>query len=476
MQILCFCISRKEHVAIIMKAGKASDSMRSGDEARAVKKREVPRYVTRLLSYLLILLPAALSFLYVHSFGVDVPYGDTWTMVPLFDRLSAGTLSWSDLWHQHFEHRVFFPRIAMLLLGVATSFNNVAIMYLIQVCLLITLIILLLAFKANIQANLFLFVPISSLVFSLGQYWNLLVAWSLTFVFVQTFVVLALYLLHLSNRTNFRELALSAALIIGTVASFSSAQGLFVWPAGLLQLLIAPVERSTKKILAGIWGAAGLVEWIVYFYDLNLPRHHSERYFLDNPNLGIGYFLTALGSSLIRQQTIALVIGLLLVCLVTATLFLVYRAGTLDECSFWIALISFSFLFLLSILVGRSGMGFENALSSKYPTFTVLGVIGAYAMLIKLALEQRIRISYVLLGSLIVLIVTSIPLSYVEGVDAGKALEVRRERAAHVISTYRTQPDKALTVVNRSAWRVREWAPILERLNYTVFARSEKQN
>ena len=449
--------------------------MHRGDETKDVNKREAPHYVTRLLSYLLILLPVVLSILYVRSFGVDVPYGDTWTMVPLFDKLSAGILSWSDLWHQHFEHRVFFPRIAMLLLGVATSFNNVAIMYLIQVCLLITLIVLLLAFKDDIQANLFFFVPISFLVFSLGQYWNLLVAWSITFVFVQTFVVLALYLLHVSNRTNVRRLAFSAALISGTAASFSSAQGLLVWPAGLLQLLIAPMESSTKKILAGIWSVGGVVEWIVYFYDLNLPKHHSERYFLDNPSLGIVYFLTSLGSSLIRQQIVALVIGLLLVCLVTVTLYLVYRAGTLGKCSFWIALISFSFLFLLSILVGRSGMGFENALSSKYPTFTALGVIGAYAMLIKLVLEHRIRISYVLLGSLIVLIATSIPLSYVEGVDAGKAIEVRRERAAHIIFTYRTQPDKALTVVNRSAWRVREWAPILERLNYTVFARSGKQ-
>jgi len=448
--------------------------MNKGNEASVFKKSEAPNYVTRLLSYLLIFLPAALSFLYVRTFGVDVPFGDTWTMVPFFDKLSSGALTFSDLWHQHFEHRVFFPRIAMLLLGSITSFNNVAIMYLIQICFLVTLIVLLLAFKANTRANLLLFVPIAFLVFSLGQYWNMLVAWSLTFVFVQTFAILAFYLLYVSSRAGFGKLALSSALVSATIASFSSAQGLFVWPAGLLQLLIAPVERSTKKILVGIWGLAGLVEWIVYFYDLNIPKHHSERYFLDNPNLGIDYLLTALGGSLIRQQTVALVSGLLLICLVAATLFLVYKAGTLGECSFWIALISFSFLFLASIVVGRSGMGPENALSSKYPTFTVLAVIGAYVMLMKLALQQRTRIILILLGSLTALIVISAPISYVEGIDAGKALEVRRERAAHVISTYERQPDEALTVVNRSAWRVREWAPILERLDYTVFSQSEK--
>jgi hypothetical protein len=457
--------------------------MSKGNEASVLKKIEAPTYVTRILSYLLIFLPAALSFLYVRTFGVDVPIGDTWTMVPFFDNLSSGTLTFSSLWHQHMEHRVFFPRIAILLLGSITSFNNVAIMYLIQFCFLVTLIALLRAFKDNTRANLLLFVPIAFLVFSLGQYWNMLMAWSLTFVFVQTFAVLAFYLIYISyssSGTGFGKLALSAAVVSGTVASFSSVQGLLVWPAGLLQLLIAPVERSTKKILVGIWGVAGLVEWIVYFYDWNVPdfqmAHRSERYFLDNPSLGIDYFLTALGSSLIRLQTVALVCGLLLICLVAATLFLVYKAGPLGEFSFWIALIAFSFLFLGSIVVGRSGMGLENALSPKYPTFTVLAVIGAYVILIKLALEQRTRIIYALLSCLTALIIVSVPISYVVGIDAGKAFNARTERAAHIISNYETKPDGALTIVNRAAWRVREWAPILERLDYTVFSESEKQN
>ena len=450
--------------------------MSKGNQASALTRREASNYLTRLLSYLLIFLPAALSFLYVRSFGVDVPYGDTWTMVPLFDKLSSGTLSVFDLWNQHFEHRVFFPRIAMLLLGSITSFDNVAIMYLIQVCLLITLITLLLAFRDSTRANLFLFVPISFLIFSLGQYWNMLVAWSLTFVFVQTFAVLAFYLLHLSSRTSLRKLALLAALASATVASFSSAQGLFVWPAGFVQLLIAPVEKPVKRALIGVWSLCGLGAWVVYFYRLNIPRHRSERYFSDNLNPGIDYFLTALGGSLIRQQVIALVGGLILVCLIAVSLFFIYRAGKLGECSFWIALLSFSFLFLVSIVVGRSGMGLENALSSKYPTFTVLAVIGTYVMLIKLALERGSRIVLASLGVLTALITISIPISYAEGLDAGKRLEKNRERAAYVISTYESQPDEAFSVVNRSAWRVREWAPILERLGYTVFSESEKRN
>ena len=105
-------------------------------------------YTIRFICYLLILLPAALGFLYVRAFGVSVVQRDAWSMVPLFDKWSTGTLQVSDFFVQHFEHRSTFPEVAMLLLGTATKYDNVAEMYLIQVCLLVTLVVLLLAFRS----------------------------------------------------------------------------------------------------------------------------------------------------------------------------------------------------------------------------------------------------------------------------------------------------------------------------------------
>src|SRR3954471_24168411 len=92
--------------------------------------------------YLLILLPACCGFLYVYTFGVNVVAGDEWAVVPLFEKLYAGELSLSDLLAQHNEHRIFFPRIAMLSLGVITQWNVIAEMYLTEICFLVTLLIL----------------------------------------------------------------------------------------------------------------------------------------------------------------------------------------------------------------------------------------------------------------------------------------------------------------------------------------------
>jgi len=106
---------------------------------------------------LLILLPAALGVLYVHTFGVSAVYGDSWSVVPLFDKWFSGTLQVSDLWSQHNAHRSFFPNIAYVLLGIVTEYDKVAEMYLIQACFFVTLVILLLAFRtavAHLSNNL----------------------------------------------------------------------------------------------------------------------------------------------------------------------------------------------------------------------------------------------------------------------------------------------------------------------------------
>jgi hypothetical protein len=450
--------------------GRALASRRERPKDQPLEKK-VSANVIRAASYLLVLLPVALGFAYVHLFGVDVPHYDSWSMVPFFEKLSSGTLTVRDLFAQHNEHRIFFPRIAMLSLGTVTAFNNVAIMYLIQLCLLATSIALLLAFKSNIRANLLYFAPIPFLVFTWGQIWNLLQAFQITLVFAQTFGVLTFYLLYLSGNERLRYLSFPGALGSGTVASFSAAPGLLVWPVGLLQLLILPARGSLKSLLAGAWGLVGVAEWAVYFHNYVQPKNTSSRYISDHLLTSVEYFLTTLGASLFRQQGFALVVGLLLACLVAASLFFVYESGKLGECSFWIAILSFSFLVLASTTVARGGSGIEDALIPKYVTFSVLAVISAYAMLVRSTFEQRKPAIAISLGVLTTLVVSSIPVSYVEGLNKGKRLERAKEQAAFVLATYESQPDEVLKKFFRKDPEIsRVRASTLETLGYSVFS------
>jgi hypothetical protein len=420
----------------------------------------------------LILLPVALGFLYVHAFGVSVVFSDAWSMVRLFDKWSSGRLSLSDLFDQHNEHRMFFPEGVELLLGSITKYDNVAEMYLVQVCFLATLVCLLLAMWDNVRSWLPLFVPVAFLVFSFRQHENMLWGYQISFAFAQTFGVLALFLLYVLGRRDFKKLAFAAALGCATIASFSVAQGLFVWPAGLLQLAISPVEKPAKRLFVAVWGLVGLVEWIAYFADYETPGGSpSLSYVLEHPVAGAQYFLSLLGASLFWSLNSALAGGLLLAGLALVILLLVYRDRKFGEYSFWIALLLFSLLILASITYGRSGFGLGQALVSRYATFSILAAVSVYAMVAKSAVESRSRTTTVLLVAFSGVVLLSAAVSYWKGIGVGNNDRVYRERAAFVLSTYETQPDEALTEsLHPRAAFVRKTAPVLQGLGYNVFS------
>jgi hypothetical protein len=449
-------------------------------KAGMLNERKIPSPIITIASYFLILLPAALALVYVRLFGVNVPYWDQWWIVNLIGELEAGTLSVSDLWSQANEHRIFFPRIIMLLLGSLTRYNNVAEMYLIQGFFLFTLIILLLVFKTNVRANnarttLLLFIPISFLLFSPRQWENMLWGFQMGFIIVRMFAVLTFYFLYILGYGKLRNIMFPAALLSATVASFSSAQGLFVWPAGLLQLFFSPVEKWAKKRLLVVWGLIGVVEWIFYFIGYTQPDKFSLSFVFDYPIAGADYSLTLLGSALFWQHSFAGAGGLFLVGLIVASLLLVYKVRRLGEYSFWIALLFFSLLIAASIIMGRSEAGATWAPISRYTSFTILIVISVYAMLTKLALERTSHpASVVLVGILSGFILLSAPVSYIEGAQAGKAVRAYREQAAFVLSTYETQSHKVLMKYlcpNPGCGAlVRKRASILQRLDYNVFS------
>src|SRR5215216_4342851 len=329
------------------------DGVRQGAMSRvasaALRRTGTIRRILAVVSWFFVLIPAALPYLYVHTFGVNVVFADAWDMVLVFRKFFSGRLAFADLYAQHVEHRMFFPRGAELLLGLLTKYNNVAEMYLIVSCFLVTAAMLFLAFRREIGLPLIFFVPVGLLIFSFRQYENMLFGFQISFAFTQTFGVLALYLLSSSNRDAFRVHAFVAALGSATVASFSTAQGLLVWPAGFLGLLLGSVATSAKE-----------------------------------------YFLTLLGSALFWQQEHALAAGLVLGCLALGGFLATYGRGVLREHPFFISLFFYSSLILLTITLGRAGMfGVWQAAISRYTTFSVLAVASVYAMLAKMVFARR---------------------------------------------------------------------------------------
>lgn len=294
--------------------------------------------------------------------------------------------------------------------------------------------------------------------------------YQLTFAFAQTFGVLALVLLYASGRENLRKIAFLASLLSGTIASFSAIQGLLVWSAGLLQLLIAPLEKPAKRLLIGVWSLVGVGEWFVYFLGYERDVSSSLPRLLANPAVGAEFFLTILGTPLFPQPGLVLVSGAILVGLIAISLFLIYGRGKLGEYSFWISLMVFSLLVSMSIMAGRSEAGVEAAFPSKYTTFSILAVISVYVILVKLWGEGGSRLATASLGVFSAVVLLSIPASYWNGINQGAEIAATREEAAFVLSTYESQPDELLGILNKRPQTVERQAPILEELGYNVFS------
>jgi hypothetical protein len=61
-----------------------------------MKEKRAANTAINIVASLLILLPAAFGFHYIHQFGVNVPYWDQWWFVPLFNKPASDTLSVSQ--------------------------------------------------------------------------------------------------------------------------------------------------------------------------------------------------------------------------------------------------------------------------------------------------------------------------------------------------------------------------------------------
>jgi len=80
--------------------------------------------IGRLARLLLIATPPLLIGFLIFRDGVDTPFWDEWDgTAPLFEKMAAGTLGFTDFFAQHNEHRILFPRLIFFGLGRLTHWN-----------------------------------------------------------------------------------------------------------------------------------------------------------------------------------------------------------------------------------------------------------------------------------------------------------------------------------------------------------------
>ena len=391
----------------------------------------------RIVLVVLTALPLAVYIFYVLQFGVNIPWWDEWAFVPILHSMLTGHLTFAQLWAQHNEDRILFPNLIELVLASLTRYNVEVELIASAGFQVLTFLAIALLYRRRHVGPAWGLIPVSAMLFSLVQSYNMLsgfaLLWSLG-LFGLALAVVALD--HLPGHWW----ALPVALIGAVLASYSGFQGLLVWPAALPYL----VDPGTTWRTRGIWTGLGAVAWLVYFAGLNLQPSGiggSSVYFaLEHPLAAGRYLLVLVGSVIpVPLSTATFLVGGVILAL-SAVAFVwsctSRRVRTDPALRFPAALLIYGVLFALATTVGRSSFGTLEATSPRYTTSVLVLLTGLYLVLLRWSRHtphQPTMVGSTLLGTCGLIIAVQFVASMQSGWQTGPQARSARLLAADLV-------------------------------------------
>lgn len=430
-----------------------------------------PRRLEALFYVLLIIPPISLAY-YIARFGVNVIHYDEFATVVDLRKLMNGTLSLSDLFAQHNEHRILFPRIVILANAIMTRYNTVAEMYYSWLLISLTLVILFYVYRrdsanSTVKALLY-FLPVSFMLFSFRQYESILWGFMLQLYLMIFCAISALFLL-LEEKNNVR---FGLSILSGFVASFSFATGLTVWPVGLLQMVLFR-DRAIKLPKVVAWVTAGALTVILYFEGYISPNGHSALVgFVADPLSDVLYLLALIGAPFTESgRAAAITFGSVVALIAIITLVQARKEALLSKNRFWVSLILLFSLSALVVTYGRAEQGIAEALSSRYTPMAFVGLSGLYLLTVSVSRKLPAKRKSFGFHALLALLVIAIIVAAGLGWQAGQATRNSRLTESYILQTYTVQPDQRIAMyLYPNATFAREQAVFLKQNRLNVFS------
>ncbi len=334
------------------------------------------------MSWIAATLPPALLVVCVALWGVDVPYWDQWTAVPIVTKMFEGRLELADVWAQHYDHRVFFPRLLTLALARLSSWNIRWEM----ACSVVLASVIFLAVTRALRVSAaesprrHLVAPaVSLLVFNLNQWEN----WSFgqqTVFFVVAAATTGGLLLLAKGAEKPRYLMAAGAL--GAVATYSFSSGLLFWPLSLPLVLLAPGKRRRRL---ATWALIATGVLTLHFSGYSHPTGMiSVPDSIRGLALFAVYICVFLGAPVASfDGKLAFFCGLAAVAAAALLAFRLLRDRERDPRAtwLWIAFSGFGLGCGALTALGRLEFGLELAMSSRYisaANFFWLGLLGLW--------------------------------------------------------------------------------------------------
>jgi hypothetical protein len=308
--------------------------------------------------------------------GVDIPFWDEWDWGSLVYAAHTGTLTFAQLWEPHNEHRILVPNLLMLALDRFGGWDPVREELVSLAVLALTQLVLWLLIRRTVPAARrgICFLAASALLLGLAQYENLDWGFQMAWFLCDLGLVFAVWQLARASRSPW---PLRLAILAAVLASLSSSQGLLVWPAGLVVVLLIPRGAAVR---ATAWLASGAVTAAIVrsgTFTSGAPPGHA------GPGALLDYVLIYLGSPLAmswsyprsREAGIVLVLALLAIAVLGLRAPLARRVRLAP----WLAVAAYAVLSGVLTAYGRAAFGPEQANSSRYSSISELAWVAALA-------------------------------------------------------------------------------------------------
>ena len=443
----------------------------------------------KFILFTLYLIPIVLLIGFVANFSVNVPIDDEWRLANLFEKIAAGNINFNDFWALHSNHRIVFPKIIIAVLAFASQWN---INY--QLCLSIGLAVITFIAMYSLSSmqvknagdNLWHLANILTciLLCSLVQYENWLWGFQLAWFLVNLCFVSAVYAL-LSNHKLLPYIKISIAAVFCFIASFSLAQGLLSWLAAIPAVVAIEGNVAQKRKRLIVWMLLFVATCAIYSIDYHPSRKTSIISLLNKPLVVIDYFLSLLGSPIVRLSGISALVGLLIfgIFLFLAVHFVI-KISEHREALPWLSIGLFSVLSALFITAGRAEFGAIQAIeSSRYTSNSILLLIalvqlGQLFARGKSATNRNYKFVYrMLAGTLIGIIIVNSG----QAIAQSRSASIYKQGAQDCLQLiqylepsnfFNDSPESCLRVLSKKTWLVREGALILDKIGWRKFAKN----
>ena len=352
---------------------------RKGTDTQEPRRSVTWPKVSRVLHLLLVLAPLAYLIKLIADFHDEVPVLDQWDFIPLLRKSYEGTVTLHDLWAQHNEHRIIFPRLLMLALahvsGWQVTWEMAASVVLAVLMFLAIVRQVRTTSRLTHKQGLMWTIPMISLaIFSANQEQNWLWGWQVQMLMNMLVAVVGLLLLANPGLTFWRY---SGALALGIVALYSFANGAVYWVIGAVVLLAVRGEATRKTAYSrlAVWLVAGALAMYSYLYDFKPVAEHPKLSFVfENPLAWLRYILAYVGTPCLPSRAvlapIAVWVGGAGLLLLISTTWLAVRSKqvTLQLLLPYLSLCGYAIGGAMITAIGRAGFGVAQAMASRYVT------------------------------------------------------------------------------------------------------------